>query len=216
MPVCVRIKGDSKPLLKPSTMKMMISNPIKDLNSSHQYGFGILISKGLNGPIIGHSGTFLGYKSEVKIDVKTGIGIAVLLNVAEEDSLKYWNLALKTIGNALQGLPPKFPKIDKKNSKPIELSRESNFCNIIGYYRCAFGYFNIYENSEGTLMLDTLSMQLINNGPGQIDFKLGWEAPFTDVIGDHASFYLDCNGKVERLIIANTIYCYRIKGLQVD
>lgn len=210
--------GERNLLLQPDTMSMMISDPVKDPNSSSKYGLGIIIKNGPNGLIVGHSGTFPGYRSQIMVDLKTGIGIAIALNTTEIDAMKYWNLAFQTIGKALQKLPPELPKTEEQPPLKEIPTSSTTFKNIVGYYKQEmFGEYVIYEDFSGTLICDLfgnkLSMQLVSQSPGKIDFKLGWEGAFSSFNGEKISIFLDDENKAEYLIIGNSFRDYRIRDL---
>jgi CubicO group peptidase (beta-lactamase class C family) len=211
------IHGHSAPLLKQSTMSFMTSNPIKDLNSSFQYGLGIMIREGSKGPILGHTGSFPGYMTRIMIDINTGIGIAILSNAGDEDTMKYWNLAFKTIGNALQSLPPELPLIEP-SVLPSKFSYPSGkFKNIIGRYKHdLFGEYTLFETPEGSLtyeMGSKISLHLIKQLPYRLDFKLGCEGSYLGFNGETLSIFLDSEGNAEYLILGNTFRHYRIGNL---
>ncbi len=211
-------QGCSVPLLKQGTMSIMTSNRVKDPNSSFQYGLGIMIREGSNGPMLGHTGSFPGYMSRIMTDVNTGIGIAILLNVVDEDTMIYWNLAFKTIGNALQALTPELSIVERSNLSPKSSNSSARFRNIVGCYKHdLFGEYTIYENSEGILIYDllgsALSMHLIKKLPNRFDFKLGYEGSYVSFKGENLSIFLDNEGKVEYLMLGNTFRDYRIGDL---
>lgn len=202
------LQGESTPLLKPDTIKMMTDNLVADPNSSIQYGFGLQVNNDLGYPIIGHGGWFLGYHSQLYVDAKTGTGIAIFNNAVDILMNKYRNLAFKTIGNTIQGLPPEVPSISPNIPNAIITKKNTVFSKLVGYYENIFGKLGIDENPEGVLIFDIngckLPMYLINQSSEKIDFRLGWEAPFYYPIGEIVSFYLNTQEEVEYLTIVGT------------
>lgn len=210
-------QGKSVLLLKSSTGAMMTSNPVADPNSSYQYGLGIMINTGSNGLIMGHGGSFPGFKTHIMVDAQSGIGIAILINT-DADSMKFWNLAFKTIGNALLKLPPELPAAEQPpKTSAVSPNTLSPFKNIVGRYKeDMWGEYIINEDSKGTLWFDLigrLSMHPIHQSPRRLDFRMGWEGSFVTFVGERVSIFLDEEGKVDYLLIGNTFRVRRIGDL---
>lgn len=212
-------QGNSMPILKPDTMALMFSHPVQDpLQTSTQYGLGINVKYDGNLVMMGHTGSFAGYKSIVMVDEKTGIGIAVFLNTGDAYNWYYWNLAYKTIGHALQSLTPELPQTPAVSTE--HTSTSDLYINLHDHYKTPMFNGATFYEENGTLMMhgygNQLSMQLLSQSPNQMDFRFGWEGGFVSYNGEKITFYLDENGNVLYALVGNTFRYYPTHNKIID
>jgi CubicO group peptidase (beta-lactamase class C family) len=205
------LTGDSAPLLKPCSFAKMIASPVKDSHSNSSYALGISMMELSGRRIVGHSGLFNGYQSQVAVDMDSGTGVALLLNATGVVSGKYMDLLFSTVGNASELLPPKISLLPQNVLQPFKPQDDSPWKKIIGLYQHSACKIVISENSEGCLIADSLyKLYLLRQTPTELEFLIGWDAPFLGYIGERVIFYCHPNGEAEFLEIANTFRAYRI------
>jgi hypothetical protein len=209
--------------MKMETFKQMIDAINWDpFNPNNGYALGLSAQKTANGIRLGHSGSFPGMLSWVKVDVPTGIGITLAMNSMDGNRDYYWNLAFATIGNAVRGMspspiaPPGLPVPPPLSPYPVP----DQWANICGKYQSLFGNYWIQPDQNGNLNLNaslyTLTMLPIYQNARQVGFRLGSNGPYSSLKGELLSFYLKADGTVDYVMLSNSNRWMRVGNLKAS
>ena len=69
------------------------------------------------------------------------------------------------------------------------------------------------ELSKCAVVETSLSMTLLSETPTEMRFKLGTEGGYSNWIGENISFFLDAQGNVSHVMMANSTLCFRTGDL---
>lgn len=181
-------------LLKGSTLREM--HRIHWLDPSWQNGWGLGFSiNRINGKTtIGHGGAVLGYRTLVRLDVESKIGVVAFTNADDGDPFIYVDKAFDWIGKAI--MKATRPKKDTAVA-------EESWQKYVGKYRSQWGDMQILvQNGELVALQPNLPDPVpfitkfvpVAEHTFRMEAPMGFQAP-----GELAVFELDDDGNVVRL-----------------
>lgn len=196
---------DGTTVLQPSSLREMHRVQWLQPDWGSGVGLGFSIQHTDLGAVVGHGGTFQGYKTNISFIPELKIGIIVLTNADDGDPSSY-------IKQFFAVVAPELAKAIRPLAKPMP--PDPQWSRYVGKYRNAWSDIDVVVVGDALVLMDPQSPDLKHSylklvPVGINTFRLTGDNPSAP-IGELVVFELDSSGEVKRVKIGSD-YIYPLR-----
>jgi hypothetical protein len=189
-------KDGEAQILSPHTLNEMHTVKWLDTNWQVGWGWGFMVMRIQEKTYIGHGGSLMGFRTNFMLNPEDKVGVIVLTNADDGDPMVYSQKAFDWVGSAVA---------EVYGEKPAEKKADPAWKQYVGKYRSPWGDTQIMVLEDELVAispnlddptLDILKLKPVGPHTFLMEMKAGFGAP-----GELATFELDDDGKVKRLVM---------------